>query len=196
MSLQKNKKRIVADFRLDWFEKKIAPHTLNDFAPDEKRLLAVLLKARGIIVCSKDIASQVWSSGSGDLDTLAKDLKERLSATTGEFALIETGEYGYWLRHDPGQPLASTGYVYLMIAANGLYKIGRSRNIVRRLRGIQTSSPIPVELTHSVKTRSSNQLESNLHKVFSDRRSHGEWFKLTPMQVQQVKEIMNNHIKG
>lgn len=68
------------------------------------------------------------------------------------------------------------GYVYI-IKSNGLYKIGRAWNLVRRLDQLRTAAPFLKEI-HSIRSRESHDLERWLHAHFSHKRIVGEWFAL------------------
>lgn len=53
-----------------------------------------------------------------------------------------------------------------------LVKIGRSTNVAKRLIGLQTASPVELQLIH----RLPGDLEAHLHGHFRPCRAHGEWF--------------------
>jgi hypothetical protein len=82
----------------------------------------------------------------------------------------------------PRKPAA--GFVYLIESAAGLYKIGRTANVQARLKLIATSSPHPVNVKHSFKTKDSIKAEALLHAKFANYRRHGEWFDLQPSDVE------------
>lgn len=72
--------------------------------------------------------------------------------------------------------------VYVIYCATtGLHKIGITNDIVSRFAQLQGASSYPLEirLTYSCAKGSERVFESILHGLFSDRRTHGEWFKLT-----------------
>jgi len=54
-----------------------------------------------------------------------------------------------------------------------LFKIGRARNIVQRLWGLDRGSPVAV---HLVALAAGGDFEAVLHDRFADRRVRGEWF--------------------
>lgn len=65
--------------------------------------------------------------------------------------------------------------VYFVRAANGLIKIGYTRNgAVVRLQQHRAASPVPLELLFVV--RCERVLESALHRFLQSSHSHGEWF--------------------
>jgi hypothetical protein len=57
-------------------------------------------------------------------------------------------------------------------------KIGLSRDVERRLRAHQISSPDPLSIWHLVE--GDLETERRLHRQFADARIRGEWFRITP----------------
>jgi hypothetical protein len=74
------------------------------------------------------------------------------------------------------------GFVYLLRADNGLYKIGRSEDPEGRLAGLGVL-PLPVVLLHRIASNDMVWLERRLHRLFSEFRVRGEWFALSESQV-------------
>ena len=68
----------------------------------------------------------------------------------------------------------NTGYVYILEAANGLYKIGKTNNPKSRIRTIKTSSPVKISLYRLFQSSDMDIAESMLHDFFSDFREIGE----------------------
>ncbi|MCG9736967.1 GIY-YIG nuclease family protein [Shewanella insulae] len=59
----------------------------------------------------------------------------------------------------------------------GYCKIGVSKEPTKRMQALQTSSPIKLELSLIVETKTNAlKLEKSLHKAFYKQRSSGEWF--------------------
>ena len=71
---------------------------------------------------------------------------------------------------------------------NGFYKIGRSKDPLKREQTLQSEEPDIV----MVKTWDKD-IESLLHKDYKDYRVRGEWFELSKAQV---KYICTNHERG
>lgn len=78
-------------------------------------------------------------------------------------------------------------YVYLIACTeNSLVKIGRSVDVDRRFGDIQRMAPVRLEILW--KTEGDWRLESQLHRVFRERRVHGEWFDFSgcdPVRMAQ-----------
>lgn len=67
-------------------------------------------------------------------------------------------------------------FVYAIIDAAGLVKIGKSTNLNGRINDLQTANSQPLTLIWSAQGYS--RLEKYLHNAFSDRNKRGEWFDL------------------
>lgn len=65
--------------------------------------------------------------------------------------------------------------VYFLHAPDaGVLKIGSSDDVMKRVKGLQGASPVPLVLLGSIGGGLEHELE--LHGLFADRRVHGEWF--------------------
>lgn len=84
------------------------------------------------------------------------------------------------------------GHVYLLQADNGLCKIGITGNLDKRIRIIQTQSPIPVSMLVAKYVANAYALEDELHRQFADKHSHGEWLSLTTENIEYAKERICN----
>lgn len=79
--------------------------------------------------------------------------------------------------------MTTQGYIYLIEAPNGLYKLGRAQCPERRLKELQYHSPVRLTLVYSLRCQDAVKAEYILHKVFKEKRSHGEWFALDPEDI-------------
>lgn len=72
-------------------------------------------------------------------------------------------------------------FVYLIrCGSRGPIKIGIAKNVESRLSSLQTANPYELSLIAKVKCdsrRHALEMETRLHKVFSQKRIRGEWFK-------------------
>ncbi|MER7692630.1 GIY-YIG nuclease family protein [Streptomyces sp. NPDC097610] len=79
--------------------------------------------------------------------------------------------------------------VYLIGSADSpLVKIGWTDNPERRLRHLQTGSPVPLELLALFE--GGHIVEAELHRRFADKRRHGEWFDLGSDPVGTVSPFV------
>ena len=82
----------------------------------------------------------------------------------------------------------SVGYVYLLKhGARREYKIGRTKNPLRREGEIGIELPEKVERIHVIKTDDAAGIEGYWHSRFADKRKEGEWFALTAEEVRSFK---------
>jgi hypothetical protein len=119
--------------------------------------------------------------------------KSELLAKLAEW-IKESGKYkdvaAMLVQHSQpeAQPISkfSEGYVYLL-KSGAYFKIGRSDNIERRVKQIGQSSVEPLDQIHVIRTDDPPGIEAYWHKRFADRKTNGEWFKLTTADVQAFK---------
>ncbi|WP_078531189.1 GIY-YIG nuclease family protein [Streptomyces sp. PsTaAH-124] len=82
-----------------------------------------------------------------------------------------------------------TDQVYLIGSPESpLVKIGYTDNPERRLRHLQTGSPLPLQLLALFEGGCIT--EAALHRRFADKRRHGEWFDLGPDPVGAVSPFV------
>lgn len=81
--------------------------------------------------------------------------------------------------------------VYI-VECEGLYKIGYTFNIEKRLHTLQVGSPYLIRLVTHVKTDNHKALESNIHSMFAPKRVRGEWFKLEEQDLNNLLQILEN----
>lgn len=80
-----------------------------------------------------------------------------------------------------GQPL----HVYA-IRGGDLVKFGKSHNPAARLSGLQTDSPVALELVGAM--QAPQWMESAIHFTLAEHRVRGEWFRW----VDETREIANH----
>lgn len=78
------------------------------------------------------------------------------------------------------------GYVYLVGSQHGI-KIGKSVNVKQRTRLFSVKLPFPITVEHYAKFSDYSQAERTLHKHFHSQRLDGEWFDLSPADVELIK---------
>lgn len=81
------------------------------------------------------------------------------------------------------------GFVYLIHAENGLYKIGKTQNLWARFKPFSVSFPMKWEVVHSFRANNYSAAEAALHKMFADQRDVGEWFRLSLDDVAYIKAL-------
>lgn len=82
-----------------------------------------------------------------------------------------------------------TGYVYLLATAIGYYKIGCSSKPHNRLMTFGIQLPFAVECVHTIFSVDMYGLEAELHQRFQEKRAQGEWFRLSPADIDYIKGL-------
>ncbi len=81
------------------------------------------------------------------------------------------------------------GYVYLILAETGHYKIGRTCNVPNRMKLFAVKLPFDFTLVHYFSCDDAVFIEKMFHQIFDDDRVRGEWFDLKSESVQLIKKI-------
>ena len=71
-------------------------------------------------------------------------------------------------------------------------KIGRAKDLAKRMNALQTSSPAKLKLIKSVQVeggKEAHELEQSLHKKFSEIRLAGEWFKAEANLLEYISQL-------
>ena len=81
-------------------------------------------------------------------------------------------------------------YLYLLKCTTYIgtcYKIGKAKDVQRRIKQLQTGNPLEIELVCYRRFANVFEVESFLHYLFSSNRVRGEWFTLSQFQVIWVE---------
>jgi hypothetical protein len=86
------------------------------------------------------------------------------------------------------------GFVYLILAENGLYKIGKAKDVSSRLRPFSVTFPMKFSLVHSFHSDNYSLAEAKLHDEFDGKRDVGEWFRLDSKDVEYIVSIKDGEL--
>lgn len=89
------------------------------------------------------------------------------------------------------------GYVYFIGGDDtALIKIGYASNVARRLRALQTGSPVRLKVLS--RFPGSQRVEKSIHRRFRDYRTHGEWFSFPDLQdaLSRIEELLKGDDSG
>lgn len=84
-----------------------------------------------------------------------------------------------------------SGYIYIIKADTGHYKIGRSNNIPRRMSLFAVKLPFDFEIIHTFPCDDMFEAERMLHDAYTQRGFHvkGEWFNLTDSELYPITQV-------
>lgn len=85
------------------------------------------------------------------------------------------------------------GTIYV-ITNRARYKIGKTTNLSQRLKGLQTSNPDPLEIVFECEVRGYDIVEKLLHEKYADKRTGGEWFNLSEIDIQEIRDFLEEYI--
>ncbi|MDA0268200.1 MAG: GIY-YIG nuclease family protein [Cyanobacteria bacterium] len=104
--------------------------------------------------------------------------------------IISPGGYAYTVEGETSSS-GKAHYVYFIFNADSdAIKIGRAKDVEKRLRSLQTASPIELKLLKIIPLQSEAQakgLEGALHGKFWHLRMQGEWFKAEQSLMVYIK---------
>lgn len=81
------------------------------------------------------------------------------------------------------------GYIYILkYGDNDIYKFGVSANPDRRIKDIDSSSPIPIKELGRFFFKNVYEMEEMIHDNLKDSLIRKEWFKLKEYEVFQIIE--------
>ena len=92
------------------------------------------------------------------------------------------------------EKMINVGFVYFIRAANGLFKAGRTNDIEKRFRSIQSMSPEKLELFHYFPTWDCAIAEQEIHLMWAEYRTHGEWFDLPNDEIHFIRTARVNSL--
>lgn len=76
------------------------------------------------------------------------------------------------------------------IESGNMVKIGRTKDIEKRMSSIRTSCPFPIKLLAYVVA--DPDLEKRIHRDFAEDRVHGEWFNLSEKLCKFIEKLKIN----
>lgn len=90
------------------------------------------------------------------------------------------------------------GYIYLVkaVTPDNHYKIGLSVNPVTRIGSMGVKLPFPIDTLHTFPTSDMAMAEKSLHNKYQSKRVDGEWFALSPEDVEDICCIQSMDFTG
>lgn len=97
--------------------------------------------------------------------------------------LIDSEEYSILKKYNYKHKDARSYHTYVMKDRSGLFKIGKSEDVRRRIKKLSVGNS-SIELVCEI----NRDVESELHKCFKSKRVRGEWFSLSNDDISLIKE--------
>jgi len=82
---------------------------------------------------------------------------------------------------------AKGGYVYVLKSTHG-YKVGRTVNVPSRMRAFGVLLPFVYTIELCAWFDDHIMAEREYHRIFTDKHLNGEWFSLTPSDVDMIRK--------
>lgn len=80
-------------------------------------------------------------------------------------------------------------YVLQDMDVSGFCKIGKSAMPANRIGHFDTMLPFNTRVVHIIEAKDCTALETMLHRHFEAKRRRGEWFALSPADIQWIIQI-------
>ena len=80
--------------------------------------------------------------------------------------------------------LQEYGFLYIL-KIEDRYKIGSAKDVSKRLKRLQTSQK--PEIVYTYESENYKEQERELHIIFKEKRTYGEWFKLNQEDLDKIK---------
>lgn len=87
---------------------------------------------------------------------------------------------------------ARPGFVYVIVAENSYCKIGKTTNPDDRLSRLQTGNPFQIRYEILIRCDDNHAVEQALHRRFDQKNMTGEWFRLSPEDINDIKFLIRD----
>jgi hypothetical protein len=82
---------------------------------------------------------------------------------------------------------APRSFVYFVrVAEQAVFKVGISNTPTKRLQGLQTGCPYELQLYATALIRDTKAAEEQVHRILASRQIRGEWFSISPSEVNTI----------
>lgn len=110
-----------------------------------------------------------------------------------QLALKEKDEELCMLRGKMYEEIEKTGHVYVIRTDSlNMYKVGKTNDLKKRIRGLQTGNASDIEVLLDFRTNNSHLLESAVHDILAKYRCNGnrEFFNCDPEYIKLIVRIV------
>lgn len=132
----------------------------------------------------KNIFNKLFSSNTAPQPTMAPT-----AVPHQKIYLFESNQYELEkIIEAPDLQGKAPGYVYFVQEyMNGSFKVGKTKNLEKRMNVFGVKLPFENKLIFLIKTGNHHQTEAAFHKHFADKRLEGEWFALNKDDLSWIK---------
>ncbi|GEM_PF-4037923 len=97
----------------------------------------------------------------------------------------------HWLQPSATKNTNIHGHIYTIQSVTDppTYKIGKSKEALRRIDKLAVKLPFAIDVIHLIETDDIDCAESDLHKRYEAQNINGEWFDLSDIQLEEIKSI-------
>jgi len=81
-----------------------------------------------------------------------------------------------------------------VLECKGVYKIGKTGDLNKRMKALQTANPFGMQVAHVIFTEDHHKVEQALHLIFSNSREANEWFNLSIRDLAAMKSMSVDQI--
>jgi len=157
----------------------------------EQGLYKVLMRSRKKIaeqfqdwVC--EVVEEIRKNGKYELEKKLEERNKQIEETQRELHLYKQKTY---------EEIEKTGHVYI-IRTDGGYKVGKTKDINNRVKGLQTGNNREIEVVFDFKTSNSDLLEKNVHYILDRYRcnSNREFFDCNPEYIKRIITVVGSTI--
>lgn len=149
-----------------------------------------------IVRFDKDEALIDWKTGKYTV----RDLASKYKVSPGTIHKLVKGIWkSVIVRHEISPTSTATPNSLYIITANefnGIYKIGVTCDISRRIADMQTGCPFALYAYRHYRVKSPPAIEAMLHAFFDKYRVNGEWFRLTELDIAYIDGALSESRVG
>lgn len=90
--------------------------------------------------------------------------------------------------------MANASVYFIRLGKTNYYKIGFSKNVIKRLEHIDEFMPCPIELLATYECDSASDIENQLHYKYAKNRTYREWFRFSRAEARKI--VAGLHTSG
>jgi len=142
------------------------------------------------------VSLETWATAKA-LYEKGDSLRDIEKATGIAYKTIDNrAKVGGWEKGLPiiadARTVGSPDCIYLITANEyaGIYKIGLTSDVDRRLRDMQTACPFVLYAFRAYTVINPAAVEAMLHAFFHKKRLKGEWFRLNEVDLQYIDDAL------